>query len=97
MLVPLGCGWVTHRSELGLPVTSRRGGRFWLFGRQWNKNPDGPVVLHEVLLGDALDVFGGDRAYAFQKLIHPPPACANGFRLPEQHGVAKIRILFEYA
>jgi len=64
---------------------------------QRNENSDGSIVRSEILLRNTLDIFCCNRVDMFSELIDPPPAGADGFRLPHQHGMAKIRILFEDA
>ena len=84
-------GLVTHSSMISrrarLWVASLRG------GGQGIRIPTGSIVRGEILLRNSLDVLYCNRADTFNELIDPPPAGTYGFRLPHQHGMAKIRIL----
>src|SRR6185437_11932235 len=73
------------------------GYQVWGGRGQRNENSDGSIVRGEILFCNTLDVLCRNRADTFYELIDPPPAGADEFRLPHQHGMAKIRILHKDA
>ena len=62
----------------------------WLFGRKRDQNANRPIVFHQILLGDPLDIFRRDGTNPFEELIHTAPAGSNRFCLAQEHGLPKV-------
>src|SRR5215217_2261681 len=52
-------------TRLGFSLMSRGGYRIRRFRRQRNENAHRAIIVYEILLGDSLDVFRGNRMYPF--------------------------------